>query len=283
MAAKPRENLTRRTMRHPHYEAFFFDHHYDSSVRVHYHDRFYELYFFLSGDVVYQVGDEQYSMTPGTLLLIAPHVLHWPVFVREDTPYLRMFLWLDQAYVAGLSSADTDLEACFDARVFRPGIRLSADTLQACRGLMLRLLALKEQSRYGTDLYAKSLIIQIMLHVNLACRQQELGESVAVRRSDFVSGVLDYIHENIDRPMSLDTIAGAFFVSKGALARRFADQLGVTVYQYIVKRRMMVAQKLLREGMPATRVSLAVGYTDYSAFYKAFCKEFGSGPAALDR
>lgn len=279
MTVAQRENLTRRTMRHPYYEAFLFDHYYDSAVRVHYHDRFYELYFFLSGDVVYHVGDGQYPPAPGDLLLIRPNVLHWPVFQKENVPYVRMFLWLDCDYLAHLSSAETDLAACFDAYASRPAVRLRADTLEACRGLMLRLIAV--EPGYGMDLYAQSLILQLMLHVNRACRRQEIVESQAIRQSDFISAVLEYIHAHIDGPLSLEGLAEVFFVSKGYLSRHFTAQLGITVYQYIVKRRMMVSQRLLHEGVPATQVSQAVGYADYSAFYRAFHKEFGTGPAAF--
>ena len=62
-------------------------------VAVHHHD-FYEVYFFLSGNVDYSIEGRNYRLLPGDVLLIGPMELHQPHIIQERQPYERMVLWM---------------------------------------------------------------------------------------------------------------------------------------------------------------------------------------------
>ena len=103
----PRQNMLGLQM-----EAF---HNYDDADRVvdlHHHD-FYEIYYFISGDVEYRVEGKNYVLQKGDLLLISPGVFHQPV-VRPGTPYERIVLWINRGYLAQFAEQGVDLSTCFD-------------------------------------------------------------------------------------------------------------------------------------------------------------------------
>ena len=52
----------------------------------------------------------------------------------------------------------------------------------------------------------------------------------------------------------------------------------MTVGQYITRKRILYAQKLYQSGQSLSEVAALSGFTDYSAFYKAFTKETGLAP-----
>ena len=62
---------------------------------------FYELLFFLEGDVTYWIGSSAYALLPGDLLLIPQGTLHHPEF-RQGGRYRRVVLWLAPDYVESL-------------------------------------------------------------------------------------------------------------------------------------------------------------------------------------
>ena len=63
--------------------------------------------------------------------------------------------------------------------------------------------------------------------------------------------------------------------------RLFKAQTGETVHAYIRQKRLLYAARLIREGEPANRAASEAGFTDYSAFYRAFRQSFGVSPGAL--
>ena len=78
--------------------------------------------------------------------------------------------------------------------------------------------------------------------------------------------------------LSLDALAGELFVSKYHLSHAFSREVGVSVYRYILMRRLMMARQLLTAGEPAGQVCRSCGFADYTSFYRAFKSEYGISP-----
>ena len=77
----------------------------------------------------------------------------------------------------------------------------------------------------------------------------------------FLSGVLQYIHGNFNRKMSLDELAQIEHVSKSYLCRQFKQQTGMTVVSYIQNLRIETAKgKLLAEDRSIEEISYEVGF-----------------------
>ena len=66
------------------------------------------------------------------------------------------------------------------------------------------------------------------------------------------------------------------------LPERFA-QTGVTVHAYVRQKRLVNAARLIREGTPAAKAAADSGFTDYSAFHRAFRESFGMSPGKLKK
>ena len=60
--------------------------------------------------------------------------------------------------------------------------------------------------------------------------------------------ILDYIRDNLAEPLTLDQIAGRFFISKHYLCRIFKSATGFSVMEYIIYSRILRARQLLQEG-----------------------------------
>lgn len=273
------ENLTRKVMSTNNYEAFFFNDYYIKDVPLHCHNDFFEVYFFLSGNLTYHVESVQYSMAPGTVLLIPPNTLHRPVFFDKSVTYTRMFLWLSRTYLENLSSSCTNLVSCFESPSSKKVARLDPDTVQQIKSSFLKLTHLRDFYTWGADLMANSLVLNILIQVGTACMEKQM-ETPAFNQGSVFNSVVAYINENIEDIRSLEQVANHFFISKSYLARQFTQNLGISAYQYIIKKRMALAYQLLQQGAPLTAVYTQVGYRDYPTFYKAFRHEYGRGPQA---
>lgn len=92
---------------------------------------------------------------------------------------------------------------------------------------------------------------------------------------------LALIHEQPAKTWGLDDLARASAMSRSTFAQRFRDVAGVPPLAYLIRWRMLVAQRELRSG--DTRVgalAFVLGYSSESAFSSAFKRSVGMSPLA---
>ena len=58
----------------------------------------------------------------------------------------------------------------------------------------------------------------------------------------------------------------------------FKENVGLSIHQYITKKRLSLCQEAIRSDTNITEVYQAYGFGDYSSFYRAFKKEYGISP-----
>ena len=117
-----------------------------------------------------------------------------------------------------------------------------------------------------------------MVQLNRMAQQEKAQPEQARQLSALVEKVLGYIGENLSEPITLEKIAEQFFVSKYYLSHTFSREVGVSVYRYILLRRLLLARQLLATGEPAGQVCRSCGFSDYTSFYRAFKSEYGISP-----
>ncbi len=95
-----------------------------------------------------------------------------------------------------------------------------------------------------------------------------------------VSQAIRYIEEHLDGKLDLDTIAAAFHYSKFHLHRMFTKTVGLTVHDYVQRRQLTEASKLLVfSKKPIIEIALRSGYESQQAFTDIFKAMYKITPA----
>ena len=266
----------RQVMRGDTFEVFHYREPSPGGVEVHHHD-FYEVYFLLGGEVEYWVEGRILRLTKGDILLINPMELHRPM-VQPDSPlYERIVLWINREFLEGLTTKDGPLSRCFDLTL--PNLICPNSRERSVLTARMSDLVREYYSReYGSDQCAQGLFLQLMVQLNRLVLRAEGGQGTQREFSPLVEKALQYIGEHIGSPLSLEEIAGACFVSKYHLAHTFGKEMDISVYRYIMLRRLLLARHMLQAGEAAGDVSAACGFSDYTSFYRAFRAEYGISP-----
>lgn len=91
--------------------------------------------------------------------------------------------------------------------------------------------------------------------------------------------VIDFIEENLDGNLDLDTIANSVSYSKFHLNRMFFEIVGCTIHKYIQKRRLSeAARELIYSNKSILDISLDSGYETQQSFTLAFKKLYNMSP-----
>ena len=279
MATKSQAFNSRQYMRGNTFEIFRYKDAYPKEVALHHHD-FYEVYFFLSGNVQYNIESRSYLLSPGDILLISPLELHQPMFAGEQRSYERIVLWINKRFLESLCTPDQDLSACFDTTAAGHTNLLCPDgiTRQLLTFQLEQMLQAAESEEAFSQVYALSYLVQVLVLLNRQAMQLKGVEEVKPVADSVVFNVISYINEHYSEDLSLDFLANKFFISKYHLSREFVRLVGTSVHRYIILRRLVMAKQMMNEGMSSSEVYQHCGFGDYSNFYRAFKNEYQMSP-----
>ena len=90
---------------------------------------------------------------------------------------------------------------------------------------------------------------------------------------------LSAIHDSVNTPWTVESLAEAAGMSRSAFAARFKELLGQTPLEYVTEWRMQKAMQLLQQrDKKLIDVARSVGYESDAAFSKAFKRVVGASP-----
>ncbi len=254
----------------------------DSRAQIldyHYHE-FSKLVFHLDGQVVYHIEGKSYPLQPMDVLLVCRNLLHLPE-INPRTPYERMVLWIDPAFLDHASPPDADLNACFNLtaqrgfHLFRP----RGENRERYRTLFDRVENAAADHAYAAGLLTDTCVLQLMIALNRDVLSAPPEDATVTYRFDpKMEEVTHYILEHLNDDLSIDHLANTFFLSRYYLMHRFKKVYGCTVHQYILQKRLQRAAELLRQGSPVQKAADEAGFSDYSSFLRAFRSAYGRSP-----
>jgi len=267
----------RQTMNNREFEVFHYKDVRPEGIMLHNHD-FYEVYLFLDGAVEYQIENTIYPLVRGDMLLVSPMELHRPISHKGE--YERIVLWISRPYLRGLEQEHhLELEQCFNPNRTQHTnlLRLNREYLRVMTVLMDLMLRETATEQYGSDTMRQCSLIQILTLINRLVQQPDrAGDDLA--SDDLVDAVYAHINQNIAGDLSLAAISNLFYVDTSTLSRRFKKQLGTTIPDYVRHKRLTMARIMLLEGERPTMAAQQCGYSDYSSFFRAFRRQYGTSP-----
>jgi AraC family transcriptional activator FtrA len=98
---------------------------------------------------------------------------------------------------------------------------------------------------------------------------------------DLFTGTLTWALEHLDRMMTVDELAQRSAMSKRTFARRFAASTGTTPYQWLLRQRIHLAQRLLETGeLPIDAIARKSGFSTAANLRKHFGRVVRTSPQA---
>ena len=229
---------------------------------------FYEMFYFMDGDIEYVVENRRYELKPNDLLIIRPGE-HHSFRIRSESRYERMLVFF----------SDQDLPEAIAPDIKEKGSLFAIGDTELA-GLFRRM----DEHVAGYPGDALSVLIKscfMELITKLACLEREEIQPQQVHSG--ISAIAEYINNNISLPMNIDDLCREFGVSRSYLSKAFTESFHEPPKQYIIRKKIILAQQLLSSGERPISVSERCGFADYSTFYRAYMRVTGIPPSGQPR
>ena len=237
----------------------------------------------ISGKVDYTVEGTTYKLEPWDILLVRHHMIH-KAAIDLSVPYERIIIYLDSAYVERFAP-EAGLMDCFAAAEKRRYclMRPDAGGVERLKEALERLEKTQGDELFGAQLLRGTMLVQLLVLINRIALSDNSREKNTSESGGKIAPALSYINENLTRELSIDDMAAMCYMSRYYFMRLFKTQTGCTVHNYIRQKRLVLAARLIREGMSASAAAAECGFSDYSAFHRAFTKTFRVSPGKIKK
>ena len=261
------------------FEVFYYSDLHFSSVGRHSH-AYTEVYLFCEGAVDMEIAGQSRTLQPGDVLVLPPGTVHQATVRNNEKPYRRFVFWLSEDYCRTLRAESPDYLYLFDR------VRMKKDYVYPMgelefNGLRSQLFVLLEElhtDRFGRDAQIALHVRDMLLSLNRIVWQKEHQKTKKGTRSGY-QRITDYIRDNLGGDLSLDALSQSLFLSKYYIAHLFQEKTGLSIHQYITKKRLAACVEAMQSGQRVSEVYARLGFLNYSSFYRAFLKEYGCPPS----
>lgn len=240
----------------------------------HYHD-FHKVVIFLSGKATYHIEGKAYHLKPWDILLVGRHAIHKPV-IDASIPYERFILWIqdDIEYA--------ELTKCFQKASDRSYnlVRLHSRVQEKLKDVLFELESSLKSEEFGSEILSHALFSQFMVYLNrIFLEKQYIIDEKSYEYDSQIENMLKYINRHLNEELSIEMLAKKYYLSKYYLMRKFKEETGYTIHNYIINKRLLLAKKLISQGMPVIKAASQSGFGDYTTFVRAYKKQFGMPPS----
>lgn len=252
----------------------------DIKFEYHHHD-FSKIVILIDGDLTYYIEGKAYILKPWDILFVNKNEIHKPV-VNSDKYYERIVIWLNPDFMAKYAQGNNDLLKCFEVAIKNNYnlLRLNMKSIEVIKNLIQDIQSCNNSNEFGSEILKESLFVQLMVLMNRLFLNSDKNRDIEdIQYDKTIEGVLNYINSNLENDLSIDTIASEFFISKYYLMRKFKNQIGSSIHNYVVQKRLILARSLISEGLSMSSVCSRCGFNDYSSFVRAFKKVYGVSPS----
>ncbi len=245
------------------------DHTKSEDYQLHCHT-FYEIYYFIGGDVSYLVEGKRYKPTPNSLLLMPCKVFHG-VKVESEESYERFTLHFLEDVIPA-EHRELLLSVFNGNGLYYQNVndyRLPAffEHLSDC-------VSMPEPLRWTAIVAELQALLSHLAYMAQSASSSTPSEPIP----QTVSRLISYLNSHYTEPVTLDGLSARFFISKHHLNKVFRKATGTTVGEYVIYKRVIAAQQMIQNGMAATQAAIAAGFNDYSVFYRAYRRILGRSP-----
>ena len=235
------------------------------------------------GNKICYVGNSKYEYSAGkVVVMFYPMAVEYEILgANPDNPFLVAGVIIDLGRIADVLLRIDRLEGGAPKPVASdPSGIFSIPLKDNLLNPFIRLFETLSDPREAAFL-GQSIIDEIYFRLLSDARGGELRHLLQQRGEiQRISKAVDYIHQNLDQPVSVESLAEMVHMGQTSFYENFKKVMHMSPLKYTKSVKLNRAQTLIREGKKANEAGYMVGYNSPAQFSREYKRHFGFAPSA---
>ena len=232
----------------------------DFMPHFHYHSS-YELFYIKRGTAKFMIGNKNYIVHEGSLLIIPPYIPHKSFYSKNQENH-RIELQIKKTSLTKNISGILDIlskDICYTL-----SLKYQHNVLKLFTSIRDEFRSKRQFSEDLCLAYIHELLIFIYRNA-VKCNVVTTANEVLTEK------LMAYIAENYHRDITIAELSNEYHVCDSTIYKSFKKHTGLKVTDYINFTRIMNAERLMREtDLSLTEISYRCGFNNYNYFSSVF-------------
>ena len=244
--------------------------HYDENLIVEYYKK---------GESSIRIEGNLYDIAEGDIIILNPDEMH--VSERKENCYMeKIVLHINNGLLLLFGGERSVFFETISKKPKGKGNLIPADMakklcivekIESC-------LALSKENSPESEVLLACKTVEILSIIASLSKNEESIKREPDSSNKTVNKIMDYINRHYTEEVTLDALANRFHFSKYYIVHLFKECVGISPYDYLIVRRLYGCNNLIRSGCSVKEASFAVGFSNYSNFYRLYKKYFKITP-----
>lgn len=219
-----------------------------------------------------KIEGNHYDISDGDVILLNDEEIHCvEIMPKVYCERITLYISKDMA-----TRFNVDPKVLFSAFYKRQNKLLSADVNNHGIDVIIEeILKLSKDKNDRNSVIASCKCIELMFALADA---QTPDTASGTTHNDTVKKVLEYLNKNFSKITDCDEISSKFHLSKFYLSRLFSENVGVSLWDYVIFKRLLYFNELVRRGNNIEEACYKAGFNNYSNFYRLYKKHMNMTP-----
>lgn len=236
------------------------------------------LLYFRKGTLIADINNTPYTATNHSYLLLRKEEqIHFSNHYDSDCIIYVLSFNADSFLQ---SENNESLTKCFEKDSINKcrHIISQSETSMRVRTLLLLIMIEIKNEKYATEIFKSNALSMLLVILNRLVLENIIPEKTSCKKGLRLDDIFTYVNSHLTEEISLDTLSEDLFFSKYHILHEFKKKTGISLYKYIIKRRLDYSKTLIESGMHIKEVCHNCGFGDYSNYFRSFKKEYGYTP-----
>lgn len=239
----------------------------------------YMLIYFMRGTGSIKVEGHHYDIAEGDIVMLNPAEL-FHCTVSDQAYHERIVLYFNESILDNFPFNTDALFQSFNKRENGLGNYISAKSAHA-HGLdkfFQELLQLAQAPDNTSAILSVCKVIELLAQLAQITASPDHSIDDTLHEKPLINEVLRFLNMHFREDITISTVADAFRINKSYLSHLFKEHVGMSLWSYVILRRLQACNELIRKNHSIEEASYQVGFQNYSNFFRLYKKHMGITP-----
>ena len=140
------------------------------------------------------------------------------------------------------------------------------------------MLSLSKSNSEKNQILCTCKLVEFLIYINEALLYQKENTLTLATENPLILQVIEYIDKHLTTISGCEEIASRFFISKYRLEHLFKECVDISLWDYVIIKRLLHFNTIVREGASIKKAAYASGFKNYSNFYRLYKKHMNHTP-----